>query len=108
MHFALLCWDSGVWDRLSPSEQSDAKEAFGTWVRELKEQGVFVSGWPVNEASLVLDGSSVFDLKSFFWGDGLGALFVIECPTLEDAVEYAQGCPTLALKGRVEVRPLTH
>lgn len=86
------------------------KAAFEAYTQTLKDAGVFVAtDWlrPSSTATMlsVRDGSRrIQDGPYAASKEQLGGYYVIEVPSLDEALEWAEGCPT-AHRGLIEVRP---
>ncbi len=86
------------------------KAAFEAYTQTLKDAGVFVAtDWlrPSSTATMlsVRDGSRrIQDGPYAVSKEQLGGYYVIEVPSLDEALKWAEGCPT-AHRGLIEVRP---
>jgi hypothetical protein len=109
MKFALLIYgDEKAWENASQAEQAkmyEGHEAFGTWLAE--------SGWDRGGEELhstqraktvrTKDGESVVADGPFAeTKEQLGGVYLIECETVDQAVEAAKRIPATT----VEVRPI--
>ncbi len=90
---------------------NDYLARFGAFSKEVEDAGVFVAGEPlesVTNASTVSirDGStSVTDGPFAETKEQLGGFYILDCPNLDVALEYAAKIPA-AEHGRIEVRPV--
>ena len=110
-YMALIYGDQSVWDSFSPAEKESAYEQYRAFSKEAREGGVLVGGDELastrdattvrvrNEETLVTDGPYA-EVK-----EALGGYFVLECETMDEAVQYAAKIPG-AEHGAVEVRPV--
>ena len=108
---ALLHADEGVWGRMSEDERESAYEQYGEFTQAVRDAGVFVAGnelGPTSAATTVRirDGKQlVSDGPYAEVKEALGGYYILECPSLDDAVDWAARIPT-ASHGAVEVRPV--
>ena len=112
MRFLLLvCWDAAKMDAQSEPDPGDTteKESF-PWLDDLQARGVWVTGDQVapprrarsvrvrNGKTMVTDGPFA-ETKEV-----VGGFDILECGSLEEAVEIAADHP-IAQMGTIEVRP---
>jgi hypothetical protein len=110
----LVCWDAEKMDAQAepdPAETPDDEEEGFPWLDDLQARGIWVTGdqlAPPRRArsvrvrqgkALVTDGPFA-ETK-----DAVGGFDIIECGSMEEAVEIAAGHPVAGL-GTIEVRPL--
>jgi hypothetical protein len=110
-YLALIYGDESVWERMSDTERSAAYEQYGAFSDAARDAGVLVGGEELAATSsattvrvrdherLVSDGPYA-EVK-----EALGGYFVLECRSLEEAVDWAARIPA-AEYGAVEVRPV--
>jgi hypothetical protein len=108
---ALIYGDQSVWDGFSAAERQGVYERYRAFAKEATEAGVMVGGDELasprdattvrlrSDETLVTDGPYA-EVK-----EALGGYFVLECDSIEDAVDYAARIPG-AEHGAVEVRPV--
>lgn len=112
MQYLLMLYaDQGGWSQMSKAEQEQGVAAYGAYTQALKTAGVWMGSNRlkdtdtattvrlVNGKSQVLDGPYV-DSK-----EQLGGYYLIETPTLDEALTWAARCPG-ASHGTIEVRPV--
>ena len=112
MQYLLMLYaDESGWTKMSKAEQEQGVAAYGAYTQALKTAGVWVGSNRlkdvgtattvrlVNGKSQVLDGPYV-DTK-----EQLGGYYLIEAPTLDEALAWAARCPG-ASHGTIEVRPV--
>ena len=114
MKFLLLvCWDAenmNAQTEPGPDDPSDKEEGF-PWLNDLQARGIWITGDQlapprrartvrVREGKPIVTDGPFTDPK-----EGVGGFDIIECRTLEEAVEIAAGHP-IAEMGAIEVRPL--
>ncbi len=108
---ALIYADEGGWEDLTPAERDGWMERYAAFSREARDAGVMVDGdelAPGRDATTVRvrDGQvAVTDGPYAEVKEALGGYFVLECPTIDDAVSWATRIPGAA-HGAVEVRPV--
>ena len=113
MKFLLLvCWDAKRMDTQAEPDPAAApqKESF-PWLDDLQARGMWLTGdqlAPPRRARTVRvrDGKKIVTDGPFVeTKEAVGGFDIIECGSLEEAVEIAAGHP-LAQLGVIEVRPL--
>ncbi|MYN02761.1 YciI family protein [Pseudoduganella sp. DS3] len=112
MQFMLLIYaEEKVYDALPPAQLAEVMAAYGALENAMLKAGVLVAGAelaPVRKARTVRirRGQPHFTDGPFAeTKEALGGYFLIDCASMDDALEWAARCPT-ALDGCVEVRPL--
>jgi hypothetical protein len=110
-YLALIYAEEGGWEALAQSEREAAYAQYRAFADEARAAGVLVGGDELgatrdattvrvrNDETLVSDGPYA-EVK-----EALGGYFVLECDTMDDAVEWAARIPG-AGHGAVEVRPV--
>jgi hypothetical protein len=109
-YMMLVCWDAEHMNgQTEPEQPEDDKESF-PWLDDVQSRGIWVTGdqlAPPRRArtvrvregkKLVTDGPFV-ETK-----EALGGFDILECASLDEAVEVAAAHP-LAQLGTIEVRP---
>jgi len=108
---ALIYGDQRMWDGFTPAEKEAAYEQYRAFTNGARAAGVLVDGDELASTrdattvrirggeTLVTDGPYA-EVK-----EALGGYFVLECDSLDDAVDYAARIPG-AGHGAVEVRPV--
>ena len=108
-YLALIYADEAAWERFSNEEREAAYEQYGEFSQAARDAGVLVGGeelGPTASATtvrvregrqLVTDGPYA-EAK-----EALGGYFILDCPSLDDAVTWAARIPG-ASHGAVEVR----
>jgi hypothetical protein len=108
---ALIYADETGWDALTPGERETAYGRYRAFADDARAAGVLVGGdelGPTRDATtvrvreqetLVTDGPYA-ELK-----EALGGYFLLECESLDDALDWAARIPA-AEHGAVEVRPV--
>jgi hypothetical protein len=111
-YMLLICWDAERMDAQvepDPTESPEEPESF-PWLDDVQARGVWVTGdqlAPPRRARSVRvrDGKTIVTDGPFVTTkEALGGFDIIECGSLDEAVEIASGHP-LAQAGTIEVRP---
>jgi hypothetical protein len=112
MKFMLLLWgDEGQWEGLSPEEAAADMERWNDYTNQLVAAGALVSGEGLDPSAaaqvLRVEGGErvVTDGPYAETKEQLGGFYVIECPSMEEALEWAAKLPS-ADRGATEVRPV--
>ena len=113
MKFMLLvCWDAENMNSQTEPDPGDTKEDEGfPWLNDLQARNVWITGdqlAPPRRARTVRvrDGKPIVSDGPFVeTKEAVGGFDLVECGSLEEAVEIAAGHP-LAQVGAIEVRPL--
>ena len=111
-YLLLVCWDAQSMNGQAEPDPTDTpdEESF-PWLEELQAKGAWVTGdqlAPPRRARSVRvrDGKTVVTDGPFTeTKEAVGGFDIIECGSLEEAVEIAAGHP-VAQMGTIEVRPL--
>ena len=108
----LVCWDAERMDaQIEPDPRDSPEEESFLWLDDLQARGVWVTGDPLApprraRSVRVRDGKAiVIDGPFAETKEAVGGFDIIECGSLEEAVEIAAGHP-VAQTGTIEVRPL--
>jgi hypothetical protein len=111
-YLLLVCWGTdSMNDQTEPSPDEPRSEEGFPWLDDLQERGIWMTGdqlAPPRRARSVRvrDGKTLVTDGPFTeTKEALGGFDLIECGSLEEAVEIAAGHP-IAQFGTIEVRPL--
>jgi hypothetical protein len=111
-YMLLISWDADKMDAQKEPDPSDAAEEDSfPWLDDVQAQGVWVAGdrlAPPRRARSVRvrDGKAIVTDGPFAeTKEVVGGFDILECGSLEEAVEIAAGHPA-AQSGTIEVRPL--
>jgi hypothetical protein len=111
-YLLLVCWDAEKMDALTEPEPTDTSDEEGfPWLDDLQARGNWITGdqlAPPRRARSVRvrDGKAIVTDGPFAeTKEAVGGFDIIECGSLEEAVEIAAGHP-VAKMGTIEVRPL--
>jgi hypothetical protein len=111
-YLLLICWDGEKMNAQSePSPDKTSEDESFPWLDDLQARGAWVTGDQlapprrarsvrVREGKTVVTDGPFAETK-----EAVGGFDVIECGSLEEAVEIAAGHPAAQL-GTIEVRPL--
>jgi hypothetical protein len=94
---------------LSADQLQRQVERYMAWIEQLRDDGHFVAGEPLEESGKVLsgkNGSTVTDGPFTESKEAVGGYFIIRARDLDEAVELSKGCPIFRNNGTVEVRPI--
>jgi hypothetical protein len=112
MQYLCLIYESeSLWDSRSEAEQGKIFQEYMTFTNAVKESGHLVAGdalQPTNTATTVRvrnNETLVTDGPFAETKEQLGGYYLLECASLEDAIEKAAQIPA-ARDGSVEVRPI--
>ncbi len=111
-YLLLVCWDAEKMDAQTEPDPTDApdEESF-PWLDDLQARGIRITGdqlAPPRRARSVRvrDGKAIVTDGPFTeTKEAVGGFDLIECGSLEEAVEIAAGHPVAEI-GTIEVRPL--
>jgi hypothetical protein len=111
-YLMLICWDAERMNsQVEPDPNEGACEESFPWLDDVRERGVWVAGdhlAPPRRARTVRvrDGkTTVTDGPFAETKEVVGGFDILECDSIEEAVEVAAGHPA-AQTGTIEVRPL--
>jgi hypothetical protein len=112
-YLLLVCWDAEKMDGQTEPDPTDtpAEEESFPWLDDVQARGIWVTGdqlAPPRRARTVrVRGEKTFVTDGPFaeTKEAVGGFDIIECGSLEEAVEVAAGHP-VAQSGTIEVRPL--
>jgi hypothetical protein len=108
---ALIYGDEEVWSGASEEDTAAVYERYGAFGRDAEAAGVLAGGNELaltrnattvrvrDDETLVVDGPYA-EVK-----EALGGFYLLECPSIDEAVEWAARIPG-AEHGAVEVRPV--
>ena len=95
-------------DNSTPEDIQATMAKWGEWFGKLQATGNLGSGGDPLEAGgkTVSDGGMVTDLSLAEVKELVGGYSIVKAETIEQAAEFAKGCPMLGYGGTVEVRPI--
>jgi len=112
MRYMLLIYtDASAWEAMTPEEYQQVHSAYGSFTQRIIESGEHIAG----DALQGIDTATTIRVRNGrpVSTDGpfaetkevVGGFDILECGSLEEAVEIAAGHP-VAQMGTIEVRPL--
>jgi hypothetical protein len=111
-YLLLVCWDAEKMDAQTEPEPDEPRDEKGfPWLNDLQARGAWVIGDqiapPRRARSVRVRGGKTLVTDGPFaeTKEAVGGFDLIECGSLEEAVEIAAGHP-VAQMGTIEVRPL--
>lgn len=108
---ALIYGDGARWDALTTEEREAVYDRYRAFAQEARDAGVMVGGnelGPTGDATTVRvrgDETLVTDGPYAEVKEALGGYFLLECETMDEAVDWAARIPG-AEHGAIEVRPV--
>jgi hypothetical protein len=107
----LVCWDAGAMDAQTepPADETQDDESF-PWLDDVQERGIWVTGDQLapprrGRSVRVRDGKAMISDGPFAeTKEAVGGFDILECESLEQAVEIAAAHPVAQI-GTIEVRP---
>lgn len=107
-YLMLIREDLSTYGSMSPEEMQKDIEKHVKWVETLVANGNFKGGNPLSPtgkhiksgSQLVTDGPYI-ELK-----EGISGYYFLLAPSLEEASEIAQGCPSLEIGATLEIREI--
>jgi hypothetical protein len=106
----LLLFRGANWDKgLSTQQLESARDQFLAWFEQLKQQGKFKVGQPLEHEGKIVSGKNgriVADGPFAESKEAIGGYFLLQVDSLDEAVAIAKGCPMLEYGSTVEVRPV--
>jgi hypothetical protein len=115
MKFAMLiCGDDDDWTDLAPDDEQDVMKQILAWYERWQPTGKIADGGvelqPRSTAKTIRSGPGgepvVTDGPYLELKEVVGGLVVLECDTIDEAVEVASTWPRLTGMEAIEVRPL--
>ncbi len=112
MKYGLLIYgDEDAWDSWTPERQKAEVQAYDVYTRSIVEAGIMQGGaelrsTPTATTVRVRGGERLVTDGPFAeTKEQLGGFYLIECDTLDEAIDAAARIPT-AIWGSIEIRPL--
>ena len=111
MQYALLVYTPDLGRPRTDEEWAAMMPAYMAYTADLRASGAFVDGSGLAEAASattvrVRDGKrTITDGPFAETKEYLGGYFIVECATLDEAIELAAACPG-ARDGSMEIRPV--
>lgn len=96
---------------LSPEQmQAQMREVYA-WIEGLSKQGVMTAAQPLTPGGKIVsgkNGSVISDGIAAESKEAVGGFFIVNAPTLEEAVNIARTCPSFEHGTRLEVRQIAN
>jgi hypothetical protein len=107
-NFLYIFRGGGMSAKLSPQELQQQMQKWGAWIQQLRQDGHFKAGEPLENGGKVVRGKkkAVTDGPYAEAKDLVGGFLLVEARSLEEATELSRGCPGLDVDGTVEIRPI--
>ena len=111
-YIALIYGDQAAWDAKSPEDRKDTYEAYAAFAQEVSARGAMRGGSELQSPTTATtvrvrgDETLVTDGPFAETKEQLGGYFVLDCESLDDAIELAAKIPAARNGGAVEVRPV--
>ena len=111
-YLALIYGDAERWDALDEAQQEAVRDQYRAFAEEAGQRGALAGGFELDSpttATTIRSGDGgplVTDGPFTETKEQLGGYFVLECDSLDDAIELAAKLPAVAQGGAVEVRPV--
>jgi hypothetical protein len=112
MRYALLIYDDPqAFAKMDEASLSAMYEDYGKFAAGLAEHGLIRGGEQLSLTSVTtvqVDNGKTLTIDGPFaeTKEQLGGFFLIECESLDEALEAVAGIPSLEFGGKVEVRPI--
>ena len=91
----------------SPEAMQKQMQKWMTWIQQLRDQGKYIAGDPLQGGGKVLTSRKTITDGPFAEGkEVVGGYFMIRAETLDEAAEMAKDCPIFENGGSVEVRAI--
>lgn len=103
--------NEGAWEALSEAEREEVRGRYGAAAREARDRGWLVHAAELRPTSAattvrVADGEAVVtDGPYAETKEALGGYFLVDCNSMQDALELAQRLPAPRGAGGIEIRP---
>ncbi len=106
--YMLLFRGTDWYQGLSPEQIQQVLDQWMAWFQRLKDEGVAVSGSPLERDGKVVSGKNgrVSDGPYAESKEMIGGYFLLRLDTMDEAVAVAQQCPGLPHGVQIEVRPM--
>jgi hypothetical protein len=112
-YLALIYGNADSWESLGSAEQEAMRDQYRAFANDAERRGALVGGFELDTPSTATtlrasDGGDpmVTDGPFAETKEQLGGYFLLECGSLDDAIELASNIPAARKGGAVEVRPV--
>lgn len=100
-------WNHGM----SPAKLQSIMTDFYAWVEKLEHEGILRGAQPLMEEGKLVTGAkgaSVTDGAFAESKESIAGYFLLDVPTMEEALRIARACPILDHGAQIEVRPIAN
>ena len=100
-------WNHGM----SPAELQSVMTDFYAWVENLENGGILRGAQPLMEEGKLVTGAkgaTVTDGAFAEPKESIAGYFLLDVPTMDEALRIARACPILDHGAQVEVRPIAN
>ena len=106
--YMLLFHGNDLRKGLSLEELQKVTDNWMAWFKRLTEEGKAVAGNPLEREGKIVSGKDpiVSDGPFAESKEAIGGYFLLDVPTIDEAIAIAKECPGLPYGIRVEVRPV--
>jgi hypothetical protein len=111
-YLALIYGDAERWDSMDEGQQEAMRDQYRAFAEEAGQRGAMVGGFELDSPTTATtlrsgdNGPLVTDGPFAETKEQLGGYFLLECESLDDAIELASKIPAARQGGAVEVRPV--
>ncbi len=111
-YLALIYGDAEQWDAMDEAQQEAVRDQYRAFAEDAGRRGALAGGHELDSpttATTVRSGENgpvVTDGPFAETKEHLGGYFLLECESLDDAIELASKIPAARHGGAVEVRPV--
>ena len=111
-YLALIYGNAAEWDALDESKQEAMRSEYRAFAEDAGQRGALVGGFELDSPTTATtlrasdNGPLVTDGPFAETKEHLGGYFLLECDSLDDAIELASKIPAARHGGAVEVRPV--
>jgi hypothetical protein len=111
-YLALIYGDADRWDSMEETQQEAMRDQYRAFAQDAGQRGALVGGFELDSPATATtlrsgeNGPLVTDGPFAETKEQLGGYFLLECDSLDDAIELAGKIPAAKQGGAVEVRPV--
>ncbi len=111
-YLALIYGDAQRWDGMEEGQQEAMRDQYRAFAEDAGRRGALVGGFELDSPTTATtlragdNGPMVTDGPFAETKEQLGGYFLLECDSLDDAIELASKIPAARHGGAVEVRPV--
>jgi len=90
----------------SAEEIQSSIQSWQKWIGDIAQKGKFSSTQQLQPTGKTVRQNAIVDGPFVEIKEIVGGFIICKADTLEEAIEFAQSCPIIAIGGSVEVRPI--